>query len=75
MRPSIVFKDEEPSEDAEDPDAERERLRFKWHCEEGLSKNITKLNNEFNTFRGLKPVKIFIAGPPASGKTFYGKRY
>jgi len=74
MKPSIVFKDDEPSEDAEDPEAERERLRFKWHCEEGLSTNITKLNIEFNTFRGLKPVKIFTAGPPASGKTFYTKK-
>lgn len=32
------------------------------------------LNDEFNKFRGLNPVKIFISGPPASGKTFYGNQ-
>jgi len=31
------------------------------------------LNTEFNTFRGLNPVKIFITGPPASGKSHYAK--
>lgn len=29
------------------------------------------LNKEFNSFRGLNPVKISITGPPASGKTYY----
>jgi adenylate kinase family enzyme len=32
------------------------------------------LNEEFNSFRGLKPVKIFVTGPPASGKTHFGKQ-
>ena len=32
------------------------------------------LETEFNTFRGLKPVKIFISGPPASGKTYYAEQ-
>jgi len=25
-------------------------------------------------FRGLNPVKIFVTGPPASGKTFYSEK-
>lgn len=29
------------------------------------------MNIEFNEARELKPVKIFMTGPPASGKTFY----
>jgi len=32
------------------------------------------LNDEFNKFRGLNPVKIFVSGPPASGKTFYSSQ-
>lgn len=32
---------------------------------------MPKLNKEFNENRGLNPVKIFVTGPPASGKTFY----
>ncbi len=31
---------------------------------------MPKLNEEFNKFHGLNPVKIFISGPPVSGKTF-----
>ena len=32
------------------------------------------LNEEFNDNRGLHPVKIFITGPPASGKSYYSER-
>lgn len=32
------------------------------------------MKDEFCKKRGLKPVKIFITGPPASGKSFYGKQ-
>lgn len=35
---------------------------------------MVKLNKEFNECRGLNPVKIFITGPPASGKTFYATK-
>lgn len=32
------------------------------------------MNKEFNDCRGLNPVKIFVTGPPASGKTFYSEK-
>ena len=32
------------------------------------------MKEEFSKDRGLKPIKIFIAGPPASGKSYYGKQ-
>ena len=32
------------------------------------------MNKEFNQCRGLNPVKIFVTGPPASGKTFYSEK-
>lgn len=35
---------------------------------------MEKLNDEFNQFRGLNPVKVFVGGPPASGKTFYSQK-
>jgi adenylate kinase len=31
------------------------------------------LNQEFNYYRGLFPLKVFITGPPASGKTHYAQ--
>lgn len=71
LKRSEAFKDGEPPEDAEDPEEEAKKLRFPWHCEKGIIDNIGKLNIEFNETRGLKPVKIFISGPPASGKTTY----
>ncbi len=73
MKCSIAFKDGEPPEDAEDPEEEAKKLKFPWHCEKGIIDNIRKLNDEFNDFRGLHPVKIFITGPPASGKTSYSE--
>jgi len=43
-----------------------------WHCREGICKStMPMLNKEFNIFRGLFPLKVFVTGPPASGKTHY----
>lgn len=72
MKTSAAFKDGEPPEDAEDPEAEALKLKFPWHCEKGIIGNIRKLNDEFNSVRKLNPVKIFITGPPMSGKSCYG---
>ena len=74
MKTSDAFKDGEPPEDAEDPEKAAEELKFPWHCEKGIIENTLKLNIEFNSFRGLNPVKIFISGPPASGKSFYAEK-
>jgi len=74
MKTSDVFKDGEPPEDAEDPEEAAKKLKFPWHSEKGILENIRLLNDEFNQFRGLNPVKIYITGPPASGKTFYAKK-
>lgn len=35
---------------------------------------MTMLNEEFNLFRGLFPLKVFITGPPCSGKTYFAKK-
>ena len=32
------------------------------------------LNEEFNHFRGLFPLKVFIGGPPVSGKTHFATK-
>ena len=48
-----------------------EERKFPWHSKYGIRRNVRDLSKEFNTFRGLNPVKIFITGPPASGKTHY----
>jgi len=73
MKTSDAFKDGEPPEDAEDPEAEAAKLKFPWHCEKGVVENARMLNDEFNAVRQLNPVKIFVSGPPASGKTYYSK--
>jgi len=80
MRASDVFKslpineEELPEFDDNNPKAEEEyraSFDFPWHSRYGIIGNIKNLNVEFNTFKGLNPVKIFVTGPPASGKTFY----
>ena len=50
------------------------RLDSEWHCIGGISDETMKLlNDEFNLYRGLFPLKVFIGGPPGSGKTHYTK--
>lgn len=40
-----------------------------WHSAGGLLENIEKIVSEFNLYRGLKPNKVMILGPPAAGKS------
>ena len=77
MKASEAFKaipltpEEQEAEDAEQLAKDK---RFPWHSKFGIRKTIRTLEQEFNSFRGLNPVKIFITGPPASGKTFYAEK-
>ena len=64
LKPSTLFESQNEEEDPVD---------FNWHCKQGLAYNIQTAKDEFCKKRGLKPVKIFITGPPASGKSYYGK--
>jgi adenylate kinase len=46
-----------------------------WHCIDGISlSTIQLLNEEFNMFRGLFPLKVYVGGPPASGKSHYASK-
>lgn len=77
MQASDAFKavaltaEENELEDEDEKNKLIEEKKFPWHAKFGIRKNIRSLEGEFNTHRGLNPVKIFITGPPASGKTFY----
>ena len=42
---------------------------FKWHCEYGIPENLSILRKEFCLYRGLQLIKIFVYGPPSSGKS------
>jgi adenylate kinase len=45
---------------------------FQWHSPNGIcAQSMGFLNQEFNRFRGLFPLKVFLTGPPASGKTHF----
>jgi len=46
-----------------------------WHCENGFSQNLDKIFSELQEARGLRCVKVFLTGPPASGKTTYANWY
>ena len=70
MKTSYVFKDKEPPE-GEEEEVDASKFKFPWHCEKGIVEDAKKLNIEFNESRNLKPVKIFVTGPPAAGKSFY----
>jgi adenylate kinase len=47
-------------------------LGLSWHSPTGLStESMSILNQEFNIYRGLFPLKVFVTGPPAAGKTHF----
>jgi adenylate kinase len=66
LRPSslVVKTDEEGKE---------EELEFDWHCKEGLASCIGKVAKEYCEVNNLKPIKIYVNGPPLSGKTTLAK--
>ena len=48
---------------------------FKWHSPNGLcAQSMGFLNEEFNRFRGLFPLKVFVTGPPAGGKSHFASK-
>ena len=48
---------------------------FKWHSTNGLcAQSLGFLNEEFNRFRGLFPLKVLVTGPPAAGKSHFGSK-
>jgi adenylate kinase len=44
-----------------------------WRSKDGLTSEVikAKVNTEFNKFRGLFPLKLFVTGPPAAGKSHF----
>jgi len=45
-----------------------------WHCKDGITNGTMKLlNEEFNLYRGLFPLKVYIGGPPGAGKSHFAK--
>lgn len=69
----VAAEGEEGGEGGEEGGAD-ELLEMNWHCKSGMAENIQLVKKEFEKERNLKPVKIFISGPPCSGKTFFGKQ-
>ena len=68
IKSSIVTEDE-PKKSNETID-EYNKRKFKWHCEKGMPENMDLISQEFNLYRGIKPIKIIITGPPCGGKSF-----
>ncbi|NWH84617.1 KAD7 kinase, partial [Aegithalos caudatus] len=51
----------------------KENFNIKWVAEEGLIENIAQVVTEYKQARGLLPLKIYVHGPPASGKSTIAK--
>lgn len=77
VTPSTLFIKDGPeaAEGAEEGEGDgAEVLELNWHSKAGMAENIQLVKDEFAKERKLKPVKIFISGPPCSGKSFFGKQ-
>ncbi|NXD34417.1 KAD7 kinase, partial [Copsychus sechellarum] len=51
----------------------KENFNIKWVAEAGLIENIAQVIMEYKQTRGLMPLKVFIHGPPGSGKSTIAK--
>ncbi|NXC83958.1 KAD7 kinase, partial [Cercotrichas coryphoeus] len=51
----------------------KENFNVKWVAEAGLIENIAQVIMEYKQTRGLMPLKVFIHGPPGSGKSTIAK--
>ncbi|XP_072308924.1 adenylate kinase 7-like [Eucyclogobius newberryi] len=49
-------------------------LNIQWAFESGMVENIEKIVQEYKVTRKLLPVRIFLVGPPAVGKTTIAKK-
>jgi len=51
-------------------------LTIEWHCENGpaTAEGFELVREEYVKQRNLRPVRIMMSGPPASGKTFFCQR-
>ncbi|NWV64658.1 KAD7 kinase, partial [Malurus elegans] len=51
----------------------KDSFKIKWVAEAGLIENIEQVVMEYKQTRGLLPLKIYIHGPPGSGKSTISK--
>ncbi|XP_018322860.1 adenylate kinase 7-like [Agrilus planipennis] len=66
-----------------EPEYITEEAELEWKNDMNLFENMKAIVNEFRIARNLVPVKLFVHGPPASGKTsvskalsgYYGSHY
>jgi len=49
-------------------------IQTEFHCIEGIPQCMGKVEQEFNLYRGLGKYKVFITGPPAVGKSYFGRQ-
>jgi DNA replication protein DnaC len=68
------LEEEEAAIEAEEG-SEPVRFKFPWRAREGIQKAIEQLRQEFNRVEGLSQVKVFLIGPPGSGKTHFASMY
>ncbi|KAK0144983.1 Adenylate kinase 7 [Merluccius polli] len=52
----------------------KETFNLRWTSESGMIDNIDRIVDEYKHTRQLLPVRIFLTGPPAVGKTTVGQK-
>uniref|UniRef100_A0A3Q2CCQ9 Adenylate kinase 7a n=1 Tax=Cyprinodon variegatus TaxID=28743 RepID=A0A3Q2CCQ9_CYPVA len=52
-----------------DAAVDSDTFSFNWICRDGMVENMENIADEYKRARQLLPIKIFLVGPPAAGKT------
>ena len=87
MKPSSVFDKYQNENNEEEEEVEEEEMegvkqvkkakykfKFNWVSREGIQSKIQTVIDQFNLHNSLKPIKIFIQGCPAIGKTYLSQQ-
>lgn len=64
----------DPNEPPPDHEEGEDYIKINWHAKSGICKNIDLIKKEFEKERNLRPMKVFITGPPCSGKSHYAEK-
>ena len=49
-------------------------FEFEWVAKDGFVATIEKIIGEFKETRGLTPLRVFVGGPPGSGKSYWAQK-
>ncbi|CAD8150525.1 unnamed protein product [Paramecium octaurelia] len=68
LRPTQIFDSNDQHNEAQ------KNSTIDWQFQEGFTKNIYKIRDQFKLYRGLDTIKLIVHGGPAAGKSYLSQQ-